>query len=68
MSATEAARQIASKLTAPGTPTSRLGAAAQQENDRFIGSEGDRQQMVMRYVTSLCCACYHVPPGQQQAR
>ena len=44
----EAAQQIASKVAQPITATGRLGAAVQQDNDRFLGSEQERQQMVMR--------------------
>lgn len=44
----EAAQQIASKVAQPSTATGRLGAAVQQDNDRFLGSEQERQQMVMR--------------------
>ena len=35
---------------ADSTPTGRLAAAVHEENDRFIHSEGDRQQMLMRWV------------------
>ncbi|BDA42077.1 probable Syntaxin-6 [Coccomyxa sp. Obi] len=31
-----------------GTPTGKLGSAAAQDNDRFINSEGDRQQLLLR--------------------
>ncbi len=30
------------------TPTSKLGAAVQQENDGFLESEGERQQLLLR--------------------
>ena len=31
-----------------GSVTGRLGAAAAQENDKYINSEGDRQQLLIR--------------------
>lgn len=31
-----------------GTPTGKLGSAAAHDNDRFINSEGDRQQLLLR--------------------
>ena len=46
----ETAKQIASKMTQPTTPGGKLSSAMQQDNDRFIGSEQERQQMVMRYA------------------
>ena len=30
------------------TPTAKLGSAAAHDNDRFINSEGDRQQLLLR--------------------
>lgn len=45
----ETAKQIASKMTQPTTtPGGKLSSAMQQDNERFIGTETDRQQMVMR--------------------
>lgn len=45
----ETAKQIASKMTQPNaTPGAKLSSAMQQDNERFIGTETERQQMVMR--------------------
>jgi hypothetical protein len=30
------------------TPAAKLGSAIAQDNDRFIGSESDRQQLLIR--------------------
>ncbi len=35
------------------TPTAKLGSAAAHDNDRFINSEGDRQQLLLRSVHRL---------------
>ena len=51
----ETAKQIASKMTHPTTPGGKLSSAMQQDNERYIGTEQEQQQMVMRYAT-MCCA------------
>ncbi len=49
----ETAKQIASKMTQPNaTPGAKLSSAMQQDNERFIGTETDRQQMVMRWAVA----------------
>ena len=35
-------------VAAPSTAASKLAAAVQEENDHFIRSEGDRQQLLMQ--------------------
>jgi len=44
----ETAKQIASKMTHPTTPGGKLSSAMQQDNERYIGTEQEQQQMVMR--------------------
>lgn len=45
----ETAKQIASKMNQPATTAQgKLSSAMQQDNERFIGTETERQQMVMR--------------------
>ncbi|KAK9816760.1 hypothetical protein WJX72_004804 [[Myrmecia] bisecta] len=48
MNSIESARHIATRLTEPSNAAAKLGAAASQENDRFITSEADRQQLLLR--------------------
>ena len=46
-------------IAAPSSAASKLEAAAHEDNERFIQSEGDRQQLLMRWValTSQAGAC-----------
>ncbi|KAK9909708.1 hypothetical protein WJX75_006414 [Coccomyxa subellipsoidea] len=44
----EASHSVALSVGNPGTPTGKLGSAIGQDNDRYISSEGDRQQLLLR--------------------
>lgn len=46
----ETAKQIASKMIQSNTtPGGKLSSAMQHDNERFIGTETQQQQMIMRY-------------------
>lgn len=45
----EASHSVALNVGNPGTPTGKLGSAIGQDNDRYINSEGDRQQLLLRW-------------------
>lgn len=48
MASLEGSHKVSFDLTDNGSVTGRLGAAAAQENDKYINSEGDRQQLLIR--------------------
>lgn len=48
MRSLEAQHIVSLSVGDPGTPTGKLGSAIGQENDRYINSEGDRQQLLLR--------------------
>lgn len=79
MAALEAAQRPGARVAEPATPASKLHAAALQDNDRFLRSEGDQQQLLMRCAhpcTSLPCRALGIqrrcwppsaaPGGRQQ--
>jgi hypothetical protein len=37
-------------MEAPNTPSKKLAAALHEENEKFVGSEGDKQQLIMRWA------------------
>ena len=49
----ESSHQVSVKVGDMDTPAGKLGSAISQENDKFIGSEGDRQQLLIRCAASL---------------
>ena len=51
----EAAQRPGARVAETATPTAKLHAAALQDNDRFLASEGDQQQLLLRCVVSLRC-------------
>ncbi|EIE22051.1 hypothetical protein COCSUDRAFT_53946 [Coccomyxa subellipsoidea C-169] len=48
MRSLEAQHSVSLSVGDPGTPTGKLGSAIGLENDRYINSEGDRQQLLLR--------------------
>ena len=44
----EGSHKVSFNVTDNGSVTGRLGAAAAQENDKYINSESDRQQLLIR--------------------
>lgn len=48
MASLEGSHKVSFDVTDNGSVTGRLGAAAAQENDKYINSEGDRQQLLIR--------------------
>jgi hypothetical protein len=77
MAALEAAQRPGARVAEPATPASKLLAAALQDNDRFLASEGDQQQLLMRCARprrSRPCRAFGNPsqdaadcPAQRQA-
>lgn len=48
MSSLEGSHKVSFSVTDNGSVTGRLGSAAAQDNDRYIGAESDRQQLLIR--------------------
>lgn len=48
MTALESAHRVTVSMGDSGTPTGKLGSAIGQDNDRFLNSESDRQQLLLR--------------------
>ena len=54
MASLEASHSVALNVALDtSTPTAKLGSAAAHDNDRFINSEGDRQQLLLRLGQGL---------------